>query len=142
MTILFRKRWIYLTRITFLHKDKTALHFANADVRANESNGKTRQHENQFITTTHSKSIRKTKIIRIYFPKDWLWPCPLALKPKKGLAEAVPRPDEKVDPPLMAEAVATPVEETPPGPALPVPNPAPLPDPILGKPTVFFLNHS
>merc|ERR1711973_399925 len=68
----------------------------------------------------------------IYFPKELLEPCPLALKPKKGLDEAVPV--EKVAPPFWAEATATPVEETPPGPADPVPNPAPLPEPTLGKP--------
>lgn len=61
-------------------------------------------------------------------PKDWLLPVPPALYPLNGLDEAKPFPDEKELPPFWADAIATPVADTPFGPAFPVPNPAPFPD--------------
>ena len=80
-----------------------------------------------FYFSNTSRVVEAIDIFSTYFPKEVLWPFPPALKPK-GPEEAVPTPFELENPPFCALAKATPVADTPPGPACPVPNPAPLPD--------------
>ena len=65
-------------------------------------------------------------------PVEVDWPVPEACWPK-GEFEACPWPVLDEVPPLAALEMASPVADTPPGPALPVPIPAPVPAPIGAK---------
>ena len=54
----------------------------------------------------------------------WNWP---------PIDDAVPVPVEELDPPLAADEMAIPEDETPPGPAFPDPVPAEVPEAKLGN---------
>ena len=115
--------------ITLLTPDVPLLH-----VRMNYNNTLLCTQEFQFINSNTRNSSKETlqftelNPVIDYLPTPNPCPLPMAWNPPNGLADAAPFPVPEANPPLAAFAIPTPVAETPPGPALALPNPAPLPD--------------